>query len=119
MRKKPNSAKGAPAVAVQRVVSRWNFNERLTRGGAVKDYPDEWVCATCAWAKSSKVTLAVVKRGQKKVWCCKAERWMWHKADRLCYEEPLEVYRKRKAANVSAVAPATLDSALPKDVMAG
>ena len=65
----------------------------------MKDYPDEWVCATCAWAKCSKVTLEVVKPHQKKVWCVAAERWMWHRADRACYEEPLEVKLQREAAN--------------------
>lgn len=95
-------ARTAGAVRVQRLVRRWDFTERRARGGGIKDYPDEWVCATCAWAKGSKVTLEVVKPGQRRVWCVAAEEWMWHRADRPCYEEPLEIMREREAANDKA-----------------
>ncbi len=78
---------------------RFNFDERPHKRGGVKDYPDEWVCKTCAWAKGSKKTLCAVKRGQKKVWCVAAEIWTWHNSDRMCYEEPLEMLEKRKAYN--------------------
>lgn len=66
------------------------------RGGK-KDWPNEWVCRNCAWAKGSKVTLEPVKPGQKMVWCQHAaQRWMWHNSDRACYEEPLELLLERR-----------------------
>lgn len=98
------------------VVSRWNFKPRLTRGGAVKDYPDEWVCATCAWAKASKVTFAAVRPDQKKVWCCAAEEWVWHKSDRPCYEEPLEVKMEREAANAGTQRPGATDAPIATEI---
>lgn len=58
--------------------------------GGLKEWPDEWVCRNCVWAKGSKVTLEPPKPGQKKVWCQhKAQRWMWHNSDRACFEKPL------------------------------
>lgn len=66
--------------------------------GGLKDWPDEFVCRNCAWAKGSSVTLGPVKPGQKKVWCAnEAQQWMWHNSDRACFEEPLEMVREREA----------------------
>lgn len=84
-------------VAGKRMVRRFDFTPRRARGGGVKDYPDEWVCGTCAWSKGSKKTLGPIRKGQKTIWCCAAERWVYFGSDRACYEEPLEMLEKRKA----------------------
>lgn len=80
-------------------LAKFDFTPRPARGGGVKDYPDEWVCGTCAWSKGSKKTLGPVRTGQKTVWCCAAERWVYHRSDRMCYEEPLEVKLQRETQN--------------------
>ena len=55
----------------------------------MKDWPDEWVCQTCAW-------VAPCKSNRKRVYCRKWRRGVGANSDRACYEEPLEMLRKRK-----------------------
>ena len=92
-----------PPASLKRVVGRFDFTPRkpkpgdyAARGG-LKDWPDEWVCRNCVWAKCSSVTLEPARPGQKKVWCAhKAQQWMWHNSDRMCFEEPGDMAEERE-----------------------
>ena len=79
--------------SLQRMVRPFDFTPRpIVRGharGGVKDWPDEWVCAACAWVKPPK-------NGQKRLWCRKWNRTVWHKGDRMCFEETLDMKQERE-----------------------
>ena len=88
-----NTTETTPPGSLQRMVRPFDFTPRpIVRGharGGVKDWPDEWVCAACAWVKPPK-------NGQKRLWCRKWNRTVWHKGDRMCFEETLDMKEERE-----------------------
>lgn len=78
----------------------------VAAGRGMKDWPDEWVCQNCAWVKPCDVP-------RKGVYCRKWNRSVGANSDRMCFEEPLEMLRRREA--LGAKRPNAPRSATPDD----
>jgi hypothetical protein len=73
----------------------FDFTERpaghsFAASGGSATWPREWVCKNCAWCATENPKAT-------HIWCRAWKRSFRANSDRMCYEEPIEIMRQRKA----------------------